>query len=81
MQRDAMFYVALNVGVRHKGCKQFEVTHTAFLGFERSADPKPPWHEVWTVVACGTARHVPITFSPDATGTNISVPVAGPVAE
>jgi hypothetical protein len=46
---------------------------------EKDAKDKPvppqvtgrPWHELWTVFACGRRFNVPMRFVPDATGTGI----------
>ena len=82
LQHDAMFYVGQNVGVRQKGCPRFEVVDTEFVRYEAAAaTARRPWHETWTVKACGHTWKIPITFTPDATGTNITVPIAGPAAQ
>ena len=81
LQHDAMFYVGQNVGVRQKGCTRFNVVDTEFVRYEAAAATRRPWHETWTVTACGHTWKVPISFTPDATGTNITVPIAGPATQ
>ena len=71
-----MGYVGLNVGVTQKGCPRFNVTDTEFVGYDSMAAGRRPWHELWTVTACGHTWKVPIAFTPDATGPNITVPLA-----
>lgn len=80
LQRDTLSYVAINVGVQQRGCSQFRVVNTAFGGYDAEDAIKRPWHEIWTVTACGQTWKVPVTYVPDATGTSITVPASGPRA-
>jgi hypothetical protein len=81
LQHDAIFYANLGPGLRAKDCKQFLITNTRFEGFglKNPATPDPgveakfrPWWETWTVVGCGRTFDVPMNFSPDETGTQIT---------
>ncbi len=80
LEEDAYKYASIGAGLASKTCKTFDVINTRFMGFQ---DPvtaasaptlkaKGPWHEVWTMKGCGHDYEVPLTFSPDATGTEIS---------
>jgi hypothetical protein len=85
LQRDAFRYVADAFRSRAKACDSPMVINTRFESFgvknPPTADPGPaagqkrPWWETWTLKGCGRTMDVPVNFSPDATGTNIAVPL------
>lgn len=83
LQHDAIFYATLGpsmrADMRAKDCKNFIIKNTRFESFGRhdhptqsAGDAKSPWWETWTVTGCGHNFSVPMDFTPDATGTQIT---------
>ena len=80
LQRDALGYAITGAGLTIKGCKNFAVLNTHFdhFGLDNPATPDPgpaarfrPWQESWTMSGCGGVANVPISFLPNAGGTQI----------
>ncbi len=63
-------------------CRAFDVINTRF---ERLEPPKPgdadrAWRESWTLAGCGHRYTVPIEFTPNKTGAEVTLP-EGVIAE
>lgn len=68
---------------RDPTCSKAYVADTAFLTRESVILPgarESGWHETWTIVACDRRAAIPVTFTPDATGTSFSLTL-GSVAQ
>lgn len=74
LQRDALFFAFTGAGLKAPGCKDRIVVDTAVdrSNGANGAPGKAPWHETWTVAACGKMLIVPMEFVPDANGTTIN---------
>jgi len=81
LQRDAapLFFMGASRLVA-QDCKRNYVTDTRFVALQGPEIPKAKagpksraWREEWTLWSCGKEIVVPIRFTPDATGTAISV--------
>jgi hypothetical protein len=81
LQSDAIKYAQMGASVKAKDCQRFDVKNTQFnvygLPDMQRPDPGPndkfrPWSETWTLIGCGRTFDVPLNFSPDATGTQIT---------
>ena len=80
LQKDALQYAAMGmVKLAPSGCKDFKYLDTAFEAFGATSSNVQPgrqsrmWTEKWTVRACGVDGVVRMHFTPNATGTTISV--------
>lgn len=77
LQRDALKYAHLGAQAVAPGCTNGHVRHTRYDGV---ADARTKaWRERWIVAACGRNVEVPITFTPDSTGTTITAQMPKPV--
>jgi hypothetical protein len=74
LQRDSFRYVLTAVHLVAPACTALHVRTTSFDGGDAGA--RGPWRETWTVAACGPTYRVPVTFTPDATGTQITAGAA-----
>ena len=80
LQHDGLFYATVGAGTRAKSCKTFIVKNTRFESYGSHDHPThspaqgqfQPWWESWVVTGCGRTFNVPMDFSPDATGTQIT---------
>lgn len=77
LQRDALRYAWLAAKAVAPNCVTPHVRHTRYDGLVATADKA--WHESWIVAACGQNVEVPITFTPDPTGTRITTQMARPL--
>ena len=82
-QRTARTYVLMALDAAAPSCRQFETVNTTFGGFglksPEAADPGAeapfrPWWESWTMLGCGKRYTVPLNFSPNRLGTQITQP-------
>jgi hypothetical protein len=61
---------------RDPSCTKVYVADTAFVDRESVVLPgarESGWHEVWTVVVCAQTLTMPVTFSPNSTGTSFTL--------
>jgi hypothetical protein len=79
LQRDALGYAIMAVRGKTKTCNDPHLRTTRFDGqlpTETNAGKRPTkaggWSETWILSACGQIFAVPLTFIPDATGTQIT---------
>lgn len=80
LQSDAMLHAVTAANTPSGGCQDRTVLDTAFLGYD-GAPPQGnaasravrPWHEDWTVSACGTVSVVTVHFTPDDSPSGIRV--------
>jgi hypothetical protein len=78
LQRDALVYAAAGMAkLNPKDCKDIKYIDTTFIGFDEavpaSGSNRRAWKEEWTLRTCGVTGIVTVHFTPNATGTNISV--------
>lgn len=67
--------------LRDPACTKVYVADTVFVSRESATLPgakEPGWHELWTVVACDHRASIPVTFTPDATGTTFTLAAGRP---
>lgn len=76
LQRDALRYVWLGAKVAAPACTTPHVRHTRYDGVVDAA--RKAWRETWIMAACGQTIALPITFTPDPTGTSISAKMPKP---
>lgn len=76
LQRDALHYAWLGAKVVAPSCTTPHIRHTRYDGIVDAA--RKAWRETWTVAACGQTIALPITFTPDQTGTSISAKMPKP---
>ena len=74
LQHDAFRYTSMAAAVAAPPCTDFVVENTAFGGTQsgQAAVAHPPWHETWTLLGCGRTLDIPVDFTPDANGTQIT---------
>ena len=76
LQQDGVKYAQMAmVKLVPAGCDEYLFVDTAFeaLKTARAGASDPPWTEKWTIRACGVEGVVRLHFTPDATGTQITV--------
>ena len=80
LQSDALLHAVTAANAPSGGCQDRTILDTAFLGFAAAAapgnGPSPqvrPWHEDWTVDACGKVSVVMLHFTPDDSASGIRV--------
>lgn len=73
LQRDAMRYVGLAARAVAPTCTTPHVRHTRYEGV--TTPRTKAWHERWIIAACGRDFSVPLTFTPDETGTRITAEI------
>lgn len=71
LQKDTVRYAFMGAMLKVRGCKKFDIIDSRFAG--GAAGGKAPWMEIWRLRGCGHVVDVPIDYTPDATGTQISV--------
>ena len=77
LQRDAVRYAWLGAKAIAPTCTTPHARHTRYDGV---VDAKhKAWRETWIVAACGQNVEIPITFTPDATGTTITAKMPKPL--
>jgi len=77
LQRDALRYAWLGAKAVAPDCTTPHARHTRYDGVVDTA--RKAWRETWIIAACGRNVAVPITFTPDATGTTISAQMPRPI--
>jgi len=81
LQRDAYTYASIGASAKAGDCKSLLVTNTKFEGYVSGGTAQSQaWRETWTMVGCGKTYQVLVDFTPDSTGTQISVPGDGVIA-
>jgi hypothetical protein len=81
LQRDAYTYASIGVSAKAGDCKSLLVTNTKFEGYVPGGTAQSQaWRETWTMAGCGKTYQALVNFTPDATGTQISVPGDGVIA-
>lgn len=77
LQRDALRYSWVAAKAAAPNCMTPHVRHTRYDGVVDTAHRA--WRESWVVIACGRNVEVPITFTPDPTGTRITAEMPRPL--
>lgn len=85
LQNDAAGYALMGASLKLKdACDDKSVVDTALVDFEgdpianaKDGPQSRAWREEWTVQACKKEIVVPVLFTPDDTGTGISVDASG----
>jgi hypothetical protein len=85
LQSDAMLHAVTAANTPSGGCQERTVIDTAFVGYDGPAPAANapagnatgralrPWHEDWTVNACGTLSVVVLHFLPDPNPSGIRI--------
>jgi hypothetical protein len=76
LQSDALLHAVTAAITPSGGCQDRTVLDTAFLGYDGATaqgNAVRPWHEDWTVNACGTVSVVTVHFTPDSSPSGIRV--------
>ena len=77
LQRDALRYAWLGAKAAAPNCATPHARHTRYDGVVDAAHKA--WRESWIIAACGRNVEVPITFTPDPTGTRITAQMPRPL--
>ena len=81
LQKDAIHYAMLAALPKAGTCTEPHILTTRYDGVatmpredsKASAHSgKQPWHETWTIAACGSTIRIGMNFIPDAPGTTVS---------
>jgi hypothetical protein len=75
-QADALFQARTGAATIVKECETFAVRTTRFVAYQEATGTARvrPWREIWTMIGCGASVDVPLDFTPNASGVEVSAP-------